>query len=232
MNNIRAIERMQQREGLLGVAGSESASWHSDYQGSAYIYVGNIDYGLNEGDLIQIFSQYGVVTRVDLARTPPDKENPKGKSKGFAFLCYEDERSCILAVDNFNGIAVLGRTLKVDHVKRYKRRGLGEEASQEERDLIDGVVPLLETEKEIAMKESAEKHERIVALMESKHKREREELGAAESFALLDQEIEKIDKKRRKVEKQLQKLGKQARQKLISEKQRQFSAEPLEKKLV
>ena len=29
-----------------------------------------------------------------------------GKTKGFAFLCYEDQKSTILAVDNFNGIKV------------------------------------------------------------------------------------------------------------------------------
>ena len=30
-----------------------------------------------------------------------------GKSKGFAFLCYEDQRSTVLAVDNFNGMQVI-----------------------------------------------------------------------------------------------------------------------------
>jgi RNA recognition motif-containing protein len=29
-----------------------------------------------------------------------------GKSKGFGFLKYEDQKSTILAVDNFNGIKV------------------------------------------------------------------------------------------------------------------------------
>ena len=33
-----------------------------------------------------------------------DKET--GKSKGFAFLAYEDQRSTVLAVDNLNGIQV------------------------------------------------------------------------------------------------------------------------------
>ena len=33
-----------------------------------------------------------------------DKET--GRSKGFAFLKYEDQRSTILAVDNFNGAKV------------------------------------------------------------------------------------------------------------------------------
>ncbi|NXY35591.1 RBMX2 protein, partial [Pomatorhinus ruficollis] len=43
-----------------------------------------------------------------------------GKSKGFCFLCYEDQRSTILAVDNFNGIKIKGRTIRVDHVAKYR----------------------------------------------------------------------------------------------------------------
>lgn len=47
-----------------------------------------------------------------------DKET--NKSRGFGFLCYEDQRSTVLAVDNLNGSKVLGRSLKVDHVRDYK----------------------------------------------------------------------------------------------------------------
>ena len=43
-----------------------------------------------------------------------------GKSKGFGFLCYEDQRSTILAVDNFNGLKLCKRTIRVDHVQTYK----------------------------------------------------------------------------------------------------------------
>merc|ERR1712046_480254 len=39
---------------------------------------------------------------------------------GFAFICYEDQRSTILAVDNMNGFMLLDRTLRVDHVEKYK----------------------------------------------------------------------------------------------------------------
>lgn len=49
---------------------------------------------------------------------PRDKETHKGK--GFSFLMYEDQRSTVLAVDNLNGAKVLGRTLRVDHVKSYR----------------------------------------------------------------------------------------------------------------
>jgi RNA recognition motif-containing protein len=50
---------------------------------------------------------------------PRDKTT--GKSKGFAFLMYEDQRSTILAVDNLNGAKVLDKTLRVDHVKNYQQ---------------------------------------------------------------------------------------------------------------
>ena len=50
---------------------------------------------------------------------PRDKST--GKTRGFGFLMYEDQRSTILAVDNLNGAKVLDRTLRVDHVKNYKQ---------------------------------------------------------------------------------------------------------------
>lgn len=76
---------------------------------------------MTEGDIIAIFSQFGEPVYVNLMR---DKET--GKSKGFAFLKYEDQRSTDLAVDNLGGATVLGRILKVDHT-RYKRRDDEEE---------------------------------------------------------------------------------------------------------
>lgn len=47
------------------------------------------------------WSFFHQIVNINLVR---DKKT--GKSKGFAFLCYEDQRSTILAVDNFNGIRV------------------------------------------------------------------------------------------------------------------------------
>ena len=48
------------------------------------------------------------------------RDKKTGKSKGFAFICYEDQRSTVLAVDNFNGATIAGRSIRVDHVKDYK----------------------------------------------------------------------------------------------------------------
>lgn len=95
---------------------STEASWHADYRDTAYIYIGGLPFELSEGDIVTIFSQFGEPTYVNLVR---DKET--GKSKGFAFLKYEDQRSTDLAVDNLGGTVIMGRTLKVDHT-RYKKR--------------------------------------------------------------------------------------------------------------
>jgi len=42
------------------------------------------------------------------------------KSKGFAFLAYDDQRSTDLAVDNLGGATVGGRTIRVEHVDDYR----------------------------------------------------------------------------------------------------------------
>lgn len=76
------------------------------------------------------YVRYGEVVDVNL---PRDKET--GKTKGFGFLMYEDQRSTILAVDNLNGANVLDRTLRVDHVKKYKQaRVKGEDGEWKERE--------------------------------------------------------------------------------------------------
>lgn len=61
--------------------------------------------------------RYGEVMDVNL---PRDKAT--GKTKGFGFVMYEDQRSTVLAVDNLNGAKVLEKTLRVDHVKNYKQK--------------------------------------------------------------------------------------------------------------
>ncbi|EXJ72208.1 uncharacterized protein A1O5_04712 [Cladophialophora psammophila CBS 110553] len=114
MNAIRQTQLLNKRE--LENATPPSASWHADYRDTAWIYIGGLHLGLTEGDVVIIFSQYGNPTHLNLIR---DKET--GKSKGFAFLKYEDQRSCDLAVDNLGGAEVLGRLLRVDHT-RYKKK--------------------------------------------------------------------------------------------------------------
>lgn len=80
--------------------------------------------------LVTFTPRYGEVMDVNL---PRDKET--GKTKGFGFLMYEDQRSTVLAVDNLNGAQVLDKTLRVDHVRNYKQpKAKGEDGEWIERE--------------------------------------------------------------------------------------------------
>ncbi|KAF3011151.1 hypothetical protein E8E13_011482 [Curvularia kusanoi] len=114
MNSVRAIQQLNKRELEAGI--TPEGSWHTDYRDTAFIYIGGLAFELSEGDIITIFSQYGEPVWVKLAR---DKET--GKSRGFAWIKYEDQRSCDLAVDNLGGATIMDRVIRVDHA-RYKPR--------------------------------------------------------------------------------------------------------------
>ena len=113
MNTIKSIQRLNEEELKLGI--SPEASWHADYSHSAYIHIGGFPYGMNEGDITTVFSQCGEIVDCNLVR-----DSETGESKGFAFIGYADQRSTVLAVDNFNAALICGRKIKVDHVSKYK----------------------------------------------------------------------------------------------------------------
>ncbi|CAN9341870.1 unnamed protein product [Alternaria alternata] len=112
MNSVRAIQQLNKRELEAGI--NPEGSWHTDYRDTAFVYIGGLPFELSEGDIITIFSQYGEPVWIKLAR---DKET--GKSRGFAWIKYEDQRSCDLAVDNLGGASIMDRIIRVDHA-RYK----------------------------------------------------------------------------------------------------------------
>ncbi|XP_004294254.1 PREDICTED: zinc finger CCCH domain-containing protein 25 [Fragaria vesca subsp. vesca] len=122
LTQVKNLQKINATEARLGI--SEDASWHATFKHSAYVYAGGLPFDLTEGDLVAVFAQYGEVVDVNLVR-----DKGTGKSKGFAFVAYEDQRSTNLAVDNLNGAQVVGRTIRVDHVPKYKKM---EEEDEEE----------------------------------------------------------------------------------------------------
>ncbi|CAN4086706.1 unnamed protein product [Withania somnifera] len=129
MNPLTLVKRIQNinaKEASLGI--SDGASWHAKYKDSAYVFVGGIPFDLTEGDLLAVFAQYGEVVDVNLVR-----DKGTGKSKGFAFIAYEDQRSTNLAVDNLNGAQLLGRIIRVDHVSNYKKKEEEDEETEKKK---------------------------------------------------------------------------------------------------
>lgn len=139
---------------------SASASWHHMYKDSSWIFIGGLNFDLTEGDIICVFSQFGEVVNINLVR-----EKKTGKSRGFAFLCYEDQRSTILAVDNLNGIKLVGRTIRVDHVAEYKLPKDHEDMDDVTKRLQDEgcapkPIPLNNVKREVKKELKQEKDER------------------------------------------------------------------------
>ncbi|XP_019870403.1 RNA-binding motif protein, X-linked 2 [Aethina tumida] len=133
LTNMKNVVKLSEQE----LYTSNKTSWHDQYRDSAWIFVGGLPYDLTEGDIICIFSQYGEIVNINLVRA-----KDTGKSKGFCFICYEDQRSTVLAVDNFNGIKILNKTIRVDHVSNYKAPKVGKKTDDETEKLYnDGCAP-------------------------------------------------------------------------------------------
>ena len=136
MNPLTQIKNTQlasKREIELGL--DEAGSWHDRYKHSAYVYAGGLPFNLTEGDVLAVFSQYGEIVDVHLVRDKKTK-----KSRGFAFLAYEDQRSTVLAVDNLSGARVAGRTIRVEHVDNYRKKRAEVEGEEAPLPLLDGAV--------------------------------------------------------------------------------------------
>uniref|UniRef100_A0A915KGH7 RRM domain-containing protein n=1 Tax=Romanomermis culicivorax TaxID=13658 RepID=A0A915KGH7_ROMCU len=137
LTNVKNLQKLNERELRMGFAGDDSRSWHQKYRDSAWIFIGGLNFELSEGDLIAVFSQYGEIVNINLIR---DKQT--GKSRGFGFLCYEDQRSTNLAVDNLNGIKIANRIIRVDHVEEYKiPKERGDEDDIVKRLHLEGCAP-------------------------------------------------------------------------------------------
>ncbi|KAG2340600.1 RNA-binding domain-containing protein [Suillus weaverae] len=75
------------------------------------LYIGNLHPTVDEYTLLQIFTKFGKVSKLDFLfhRTGPNK----GKPRGYAFLQYLHEGDAQTALENINGKLLRGRKLAV-----------------------------------------------------------------------------------------------------------------------
>ena len=122
MNKIKQINQINQKE-LASSTTTYKSSWHYDYRDTNYIFINNIPTSIKAHDLVIIFSQYGIPTHLNLVHSREGVDDGNQQHRGFAFLKYANFKSCILAIDNFNGIKIGDRLLVVDHCYYKLRHG-------------------------------------------------------------------------------------------------------------
>ncbi|GBN88501.1 RNA-binding motif protein, X-linked 2 [Araneus ventricosus] len=184
--NVKNINKLNEIELSKGTVNKKS--WHDLYKDSAWIFIGGLAYGLTEGDILCVFSQYGEIVNLNLVR---DKKT--GKTKGFCFLCYANQKSTILAVDNLNGIKLCTRTIRVDHVANYK--------PPKDNEQDDEITKMLKSEgcapkpikAEISPDEAVHKKKHKKHKKEKKKHKKRKREDPDEEFSLSKVKKEKID---------------------------------------
>jgi RNA recognition motif-containing protein len=76
------------------------------------IYVGNLDYRVDEKDLGDVFGEYGAVSSVKVIM---DKMN--GRSKGFGFVEMENQDEAKKAIQALDGASFQNRKITVNEAK-------------------------------------------------------------------------------------------------------------------
>lgn len=76
------------------------------------IYVGNLDFKVDEQDLEGIFEEYGTVKE---AKIITDKYN--GRSKGFGFVTMDNSEEATKAIAELNGAVLENREMVVNEAK-------------------------------------------------------------------------------------------------------------------
>jgi len=84
------------------------------------LYVGNLDYGVRDGDLSEIFAPHGTVQS---AQVIMDRDT--GRSKGFGFVEMGSDAEAQAAITALNGTEVNGRTLTVNEARPKPEGGGG-----------------------------------------------------------------------------------------------------------
>lgn len=81
------------------------------------IFVGNLSYGATEGEVEDLFSQFGEVSKI---RFINDRET--GRFRGFCFIEMDDDNAANEAIDKLNETTFGGRQLRVNVASERETR--------------------------------------------------------------------------------------------------------------
>lgn len=80
------------------------------------IYVGNLDYKVDEDDLRGVFEDYGTVDSVQII-----SDKLSGRSKGFGFVVMDNQEEAEKAIKGLNGTTLETREIVVNEAKPKRR---------------------------------------------------------------------------------------------------------------
>ena len=81
------------------------------------VYVGNLDFGVDDEALKNLFTSYGEIEEAIVI-----KDKFSGRSKGFGFITFKEDESAKKAISEMNDKEVEGRKLKVNEARPMEER--------------------------------------------------------------------------------------------------------------
>jgi len=79
------------------------------------IYVGNLDYEVDENDLKDIFEEFGTIQEAKIIH-----DKMSGRSKGFGFVTMDNPEEANKAMEKLNGSELENRTMVVNEARPKK----------------------------------------------------------------------------------------------------------------
>jgi len=79
------------------------------------IYVGNLDYRVDDQDLVEVFEDYGTVNQTKVIT-----DRDSGRSKGFGFVTMDSKAEAKKAIEELNGATYEERRIVVNEAKPKK----------------------------------------------------------------------------------------------------------------
>ena len=76
------------------------------------IYVGNLNYKVQEEDVKDVFETYGDVTSVKLI-----SDRVTGRAKGFGFVEMSNDQEALDAIESLDGSQLMEREMRVNQAK-------------------------------------------------------------------------------------------------------------------
>jgi RNA recognition motif-containing protein len=87
---------------------------------NAKMYVGNLSYDANDGEIRELFEAHGTVADVFIV-----KDRESGRPRGFAFVTMGSPEEMNAAIEGLNGADFMGRNLTINEARPREERPQG-----------------------------------------------------------------------------------------------------------